>query len=692
MPKILPPIAFAAALIGAAPPQAPADDARFLAFPIATRVVAAEVPAFAWLVRQGDQSLLMMARGPVFQPSRLFAQSDVDGQPITDVAISPDGTRIAFQTGTALAGGDEGYNPASLIEAPKATLWLIDARSGARPIKVGLGSGARFGPDGKRLVWRRGRDLWALDLADAAAKPAVLVPGGARFGAPVWSGDGKSLIVAPDRGGFSHLGRLALGGDRVAWLVTGADRLTSPVVSPDGRTIAYLRWPGREHTVTYDQTESQSFAVETVDVESGAVRTLWRSAGRAGSLSSDDPEGHLRWADDRTIVFRSEQDGWARLYAVARAGGPARALTPTNCEVAESELAAPDTLFVVHNCRNIDTRQASLITASTGQERPVASDDVMIGNAAAVGDGRFVAFTGSTADASPLVRVLDLKTLHIARAERPADYGHAYRFAAPAPQVVRLKAADGGTVPAQLFLPATKGPHPALVYVHGGPPRQMFPAFHFGHYYATDFAVNRRLAELGYVVVAINYRSGTGYGRAFREAAKRGWRGASEYGDVLGAGRWLAARNDVDRKRIGIWGGSYGGLLTGQALARDSALFAAGVAVHGVFDWSWPSPTPGHQNPSRIFGVPDDQRAAAFAASPLGAVDGWKSPVLLLSGDQDMNVDVGETVDLTQKLRARGVDVRTVLLPGEAHDFVRHASRERQWTETRRFFAEKLGR
>lgn len=690
MIKAVSSIALAMALIGAAPPQGTASETDFLAFPIATKVVAADAPAFAWLVRQGDKSIVMLARAPAFQPVRLFEQSDVDGQPVTDVAISPDGQRVAFQTATALTG-DDGYNPASLIDPPKATLWLIDARAGAKPVKLGLGVGARFSPDGKRLTWRRGRDLWAVDTA-ADAKPAVLIAGGARYGAGVWSRDGKRLIFAQDRGGYSHLGMLPIGGDRVTWLVTGADRLSNVVLSPDGRSVAYLRWPGREHTVSYDLTENQPFAVETVDLESGAVRTLWQSREKVGNQSSDDPEGHLRWADDRNIVFRSEADGWARLYAVARDGGQARALTPTNCEVAESERVAPDQLFVIHNCRDIDARQASLITVSSGQERPVASSDAVLANAAAGGSGQFVALTGGTPDTAPLVRVLDVRAQRVARAEAPSDYGYTHRFSGSVPQVVRIKAAYGGTVPAQLFLPAGKGPHPALVYVHGGPPRQMFPAFHFGQYYATDYAVNRRLAELGYVVVAINYRSGVGYGRAFREAPKRAWRGASEYSDVLGTGRWLAGRSDVDAKRIGIWGGSYGGLLTGQALARDSRLFAAGAAVHGVFDWSWPSPTPGHLNPSRTFGVPEDQRELALASSPLGAIDGWKSPVLLFSGDQDMNVDVLETVDLVQKLRARNVDVRTVILPGEAHDFVRHSAYQRMWSEMRGFFDEKLGR
>jgi dipeptidyl aminopeptidase/acylaminoacyl peptidase len=222
----------------------------------------------------------------------------------------------------------------------------------------------------------------------------------------------------------------------------------------------------------------------------------------------------------------------------------------------------------------------------------------------------------------------------------------------------------------------------------------MFPSFHYMGYYASDYAANRALADRGYVVLSINYRSGIGYGRDYREDPGRSWRGASEYRDVVAGGRFLQARSEVDPQRIGIWGGSYGGLLTGQALARNSDIFKAGVAIHGVYDWSWPSAKPGHLNPSGFFGVsPTDeaQKALALKSSPEGAIDGWHSPVLFFHGDQDMNVDVLESVDMARKLRDRGVEVRTTIVPGEAHDFVRHSSWKQLWAESSAFFAEKLG-
>lgn len=670
----------------AAPAQAAEDDRDFLEFPMALSVSAAQTQSVAWLVHQGDKTRIRLVAAPDFKPVELFVQSDIDGQPITEIGISPDGRRVAFVTGTSIGGREDGYNPAGLLTPPKATVWLIDARAGAKPVKLGSGTGVAFTPDGGLLTFRRGRDLWAVDPANAGKEPRMLVTGGGTFADPVWTKDGRSLYFVQDRGGWSAIGRYDLGSDRVRWLSTSANRLSTLALSPDEQTLAYFRWPAREHSVTYDQTENQKVSVETINIATGAVSSLWRSPDKGGSRTSDDDgAGLLRWSDDRTIVFRAEPDGWARLYAIGRAGGAPRALTPANCEVAESELLGPDMLLAVHNCRDIDTRQASIITVSSGREQPFQSDDMVLANAAAVGDGRTIAFTGGGADHPSMLRVADVTTGKLLFADRAAAYGFAHRFTSPPPRSVRFKATDGLSVPAQLFLPAGKGPHPALVYVHGGPSRQMFPGFHFSNYYANDYAINRRLAELGYVVLSVNFRSGVGYGRAFREAEGRAWREASEYRDVLGAGRWLAQRDDVDRGRIGIWGGSYGGLLTAQALARNSDLFAAGVAIHGVFDWSWLSALPGHLNPSKFFGVAEADRKTAFAASPVGAIDGWKSPVLLVSGDQDMNVDVLETVDLSRKLDDRGVEVRTVLMPGEGHSMLLQSSWLKLWDEQRSF-------
>jgi dipeptidyl aminopeptidase/acylaminoacyl peptidase len=168
--------------------------------------------------------------------------------------------------------------------------------------------------------------------------------------------------------------------------------------------------------------------------------------------------------------------------------------------------------------------------------------------------------------------------------------------------------------------------------------------------------------------VSVNYRGGVGYGRAFREAPRRGRSGASEYQDVLAAAAWLRERGDVDTTRIGLWGGSYGGYLTALGLARNSDLFAAGFDLHGVHDYAEES------NITRSFGVSDSAIALARRSSAIGDVTRWRSPVLLVQGDDDRNVQFQQTVDLALRLRRMGVRVDELVFPDDIHDFLRYAN------------------
>jgi dipeptidyl aminopeptidase/acylaminoacyl peptidase len=677
--------AAAFALIAAAPAAAQSDTA-FLDFPAVEGISAAKsAPAFAWLVKQADRSFIVYSKAPEFKRTVLASATDEDGAPITDFLLSPDGTRLVYMTGAPRA--DETFNPAGLIEAPKTILWLVSTAPGSKPVRLGEGRGPSFSRDGRTLTFTRSGDLWSVDPRIAGAKPKLFAKGGGDWSELVWTKAGD-LIFVDDRRGYAFLGRWHPGASKVDWLVTGVDRLAVPVLSPDETKVAFLRLPGREHSRTYDQTESEPFSIGVVDLRTGGTRTVWRTRGPALTLGMDDDEGALRWASDDQLVFYSEDDNWGRLYSLAAAGGTPRAITPTGCMVAESEKSDAG-LFVVHNCADRDTRQISLFDPATGTQRPIPQADPVLAGAAAQGD--YAAFVAANPNQAALVRILDLKTLRPGLSETYADYDYRSPLTGPGPREVHLTSTDGLEFTGQLFEPSGPGRHPALVYVHGGPQRQMFPSFSYMGYYSNDYAVNRRLAEQGYAVLSINYRSGIGYGRAFRDAPGRAWRDATEYRDVLAAGKWLASQPNVDPNRIGIWGGSYGGLLTGQALARNSDLFKAGVGIHGVYDWSWPSPIKGHLSPSHYFGVDEKDKERALAASPLGHIDTWRSPVLLIHGDSDMNVDVVESVDLAQRLRDRGVDVRTVIFPGEAHDFIRHSAWTTLWKDLDAFFAETLG-
>ena len=206
-------------------------------------------------------------------------------------------------------------------------------------------------------------------------------------------------------------------------------------------------------------------------------------------------------------------------------------------------------------------------------------------------------------------------------------------------------------------------------------------------YYHGTYAMNQWLASQGYVVLSVNYRSGVGYGMEFREALNFGATGASEYYDVLGAGGYLRGRPDVDGAKIGLWGGSYGGYLTAMGLAKSSDLFAAGVDIHGVHDWN-----SGTQNFVPSYNPLERPESArlAFESSPLRWVDTWKSPVLLVHGDDDRNVNFNETVRLVEALRKQGVEPEQLVFPDDVHDFLTYANWNRVYHATAEFFARKL--
>jgi dipeptidyl aminopeptidase/acylaminoacyl peptidase len=662
------------------------ESTEFLNFPVARSVCGASAAdAFAWIVSQAGRTQVLFARAPGFSPVILYSKTDQDGQPITAVSLSPDGRFAVFQTGERM-WGEKAYNPASLIPPPELTLWVVQTESGAQARKVGPGMDPVFAGPAARVIYRHGEDLLAADLSAPIIESRVVKHG--KSGEQQWLRDGSALAFVDDHGAYAFLGLYRPGADHIDWLVTGADRLRAVKWSPDGTRLAYLRLAGREHSKAYDIGASEAFSVEVVDVGTHHIRTVWQSPGRA-TFPYFNTDTAVRWAGNDRIVFYSEHDGWGRLYSIAAGGGKPTAITPSNCEVAADEYVEPNQLLVVHNCPDLNTRHLSMFDPGTGKRQDIANSDLVI-TSPVRSAGRYIAFAGGGADTAPMLRILDVQTRKIVFTERPLDHGYQPTFKTRAPQAVTFQAEDGVTVPAQLFTPATPGRHPAVVYFHGGPYKQMFPAFHPSGAFTYMYAMNRQLAELGYVVLSVNYRGSEGYGLEFREHPERAWRGASEVRDAAAAARWLASRPDVDGTRIGAWGGSYGGLMTAQSLARHSDLFKAGVALYGLYDWTFSSANSGYWNPGHDFGVSEQTRKQAFESSPVGALDTWTAPVLLVTGDADIYVDVAQTVDLAQRLRDRHIDVALTMIPNESHGFVLHQTQVRLWRDMSDFFGRHL--
>jgi len=182
------------------------------------------------------------------------------------------------------------------------------------------------------------------------------------------------------------------------------------------------------------------------------------------------------------------------------------------------------------------------------------------------------------------------------------------------------------------------------------------------------YALNQLFVSEGYIVLSVNYRGGIGYGLDYREAVNFGPDGASELQDLLGAISYLQARPDVDPHRLGIWGGSYGGLMTALGLARAPNALAAGVDYAGLYNWSTYFSSVGVSLPS-----PEATRRAV-ESSPIATIDAWKAPVLVVQADDDRDVPSQQSSELLEALRIRHIDHEQLMFPNEVHNLARYAS------------------
>jgi dipeptidyl aminopeptidase/acylaminoacyl peptidase len=272
----------------------------------------------------------------------------------------------------------------------------------------------------------------------------------------------------------------------------------------------------------------------------------------------------------------------------------------------------------------------------------------------------------------------------------PADFPTAQLVI---PTEVHFKAADGTQIYGQLFRSSDAGSHqPGVIFVHGGPPRQMLLGWHYMDYYSNSYAVNQFLATHGFTVLSVNYRLGIGHGHAFHNPPHAGPNGASEYQDVVAGAKYLQHVSGVDPSRTGIWGGSYGGYLTGLALARNSDIFKAGVAMHGLYDWSRVVASRWGKRFRDRYEKGDYKQAmqVAWNSSPDADIAKWTSPVLLIQGDDDHNVHFYQMEDIVPRLKKHHVPFRAIVIPNEIHGFLRHASWLKADTATVDFLRQKL--
>jgi dipeptidyl aminopeptidase/acylaminoacyl peptidase len=708
----------AAALVGVGLPavaQTSAPPAAFTiqqvtSYPFPTELTTASTGSrIAWVFDERGVRNVYAAEAPGFEPRKLTDYASDDGQELTNVSISADGKYLVY-----VRGGDHDANwaaegglapdPTSSPVQPHIEIWAVSFGGGA-PKLLAQGDAPVISPKSDRVAYESNGQIFIVPIDGSAAGKRLFFSRGTSH-SPEWSPDGSRLAFVSNRGDHTFIGIFTADGEPILWLAPSTSRDLMPRWSPDGTRVAFVRLRGAGGAPdSLLALRPNPWQIWTADARTGEGRAIWKSpATLHGSYPTSEGQANLHWMSGGRIAFLADIDGWPHLYSISENGGAPLLLTPGRFMV-EYVASSPDRTYLVYNANtgtsaeDIDRRHIFTVPVDRAQPVERTPGDGLEWAPNVTGDGSTIVFLGGSAKRPPLPVVMPatggaprlLAADHI-----PADFPTDQLVT---PKMVVFRAADGTMVHGQLFeRPGGAARKPAVVFVHGGPPRQMLLGWHYMDYYTNSYAMNQYLASDGYVVLAVNYRLGIGYGHDFHHPAHAGALGASEYQDVKAGALYLRSLGEVDPKRIGIWGGSYGGFLTALALGRNSDLFAAGVDLHGVHDFTTPESGAGRafaaaSQGARFNSPPDVQRAldVAWQSSPVSAVKTWKSPVLLIQGDDDRNVRFHQTVDLARRLDTQGVRFEELVLPDEIHGFLRYASWITADSATARFFDRVLG-
>ncbi|MEP6907716.1 MAG: prolyl oligopeptidase family serine peptidase [Pseudoxanthomonas sp.] len=643
----------------------------------------------AWVFNLRGSRNIWVADGPDFSGRQLTHYAGDDGMPIASLRLTPDGATVVYARGSETNAQGEVADPTSNVQQPEQQVWAADVVNGNPRLLGTMSCGfegcedIQISPDGKHAVWSGQHKLWLAPVSGAQPARSLAYIRGDNA-QPRWSPDGKAIAFVSDRGTHALIGIYHFGDASLSYIAPGVFHDTLPRWSADGSMLAFIRKMGDGDP--FLSGKPQPWTLWVSNAANGRARQIWHSNNDAnGSYAGLDEwqADAFQFAAGNRLVFASQADGWVHLYSIAADGGTPMLLTPGKFSFQGNLTLTDDrkALLYSSNEKDIDRRHLWRVNVDHPGAVALTRGESIEWSPVQTGRGHDIVFLGSTATRPAMpYRLTPQGQAAIAASALPADYPSAQMIV---PKQVIFKSLDGLEIHGQLFVPKGQPKNsPALVFTHGGPSRQMLLGFHPMDAYNYMYAANQYLASRGFVVLSVNYRMGTMYGRAFREPEHAGPLGASEYQDVVAGANYLQSLPYVDARKIGLWGGSYGGYLTAMGLARNSDIFKAGVDYAGVHDWT--------SLLGGASGVTAQVKKTAYEASPVASIAQWKSPVLLIQADDDRNVPFAQTVDLVPLLRQHQIPYELIVMPDETHDLLMWKSWLWNFDATADFFERTL--
>lgn len=391
----------------------------------------------------------------------------------------------------------------------------------------------------------------------------------------------------------------------------------------------------------------------------------------------------LGWINNTTVWFHSEESGYSHLYSVDVNSGKKTALTSGKYEVQEAQLSHDKKYFyITTNEVHPGEKQFYKLSIADGKKERITSatgaHDVSISP-----DEKWIAYLYSYSN-KPWELFLQENKAGAKPQQITSSLSDEFKsYPWRDPEITTFKARDGADVYARLYKPQ-KPNGAAVVFVHGAGYLQN--AHKWWSSYFREYMFHNLLADKGYTVLDMDYRASAGYGRDWRTGIYR-FMGGKDLTDNVDGAKWLVEKYNIDPKRIGVYGGSYGGFITLMALFTTPDVFAAGAALRPVTDWA-------HYNQgytSNILNEPFTDSLAYEKSSPIYHAAGLKGHLLICHGMVDTNVHFQDAVRLSQRLIELGKDNwELAVYPVENHGFVEPSSWTDEYKRILKLFEENL--